>query len=338
MARTNRTTTAYDAVGNVTTQADARTGSVRLLTTPSIARPLQLAPLSRTTTAFDEVGNVTEVIDALTRRSTFGYDGRSTGKLSPSTRCSVARPRLSTRQGTSPRPPTHSTARLRTCTTSPISPRPSLTRLAIARPVLMTLSATSRPRPTRSTVLSTYAYDALNRITVMTDALDQPIHDVLRCGGQRHYSNRCSQPDFDLFLRRDESANGGVDPLSNRTTTAYDDVGNATKLTDTLSRVTTVQYDALNRQTAVIDALTNRTTTAYDAVGNVTKVTDVRSNVTSYLYDAVNRQTVVIDALTNRTTTAYDPIGNVTTSTDALNHTASYSYDALTGRPWSSTH
>jgi YD repeat-containing protein len=79
--------------------------------------------------------------------------------------------------------------------------------------------------------------------------------------------------------------------VGNHTTyTSYDSLGNLLETTDANGVVTRYEYDALNRQTAVIlnyqpgiqaDAETNvRYEFAYNAVGNRTSVRDPNGNVT----------------------------------------------------------
>jgi YD repeat-containing protein len=69
-----------------------------------------------------------------------------------------------------------------------------------------------------------------------------------------------------------------IDAATNRVSTLFDAVGNATQMTDARGNSTQFLYDADNRQTVTIDAATFRTTTLFDRVGNATQMTDARGN------------------------------------------------------------
>lgn len=173
-------------------------------------------------------------------------------------------------------------------------------------------------------LVTTYAYDKLNRQTEMTEA-----------------------------------ANGTSELRI--TTTVYDDVGNVTKVIDPLSHWTTYAYDALYRQTEVTQsahsggaAARRTTTTLYDPGNLVGAVIDPLSRATVYAYDGLDRRTMVFDAecklthteysLTGTTDMVKDPLGNLTTFThdnldrvtdeknaadvDGGNHGRTFTYDA----------
>jgi YD repeat-containing protein len=79
-----------------------------------------------------------------------------------------------------------------------------------------------------------------------------------------------------------------VDPLGNRTSYAYDNVGNQTSVTNPLGFITTSVYSAnSNRMSASVDPLGNRTTYSYDLAGQQTSRQDARGNRTSYACDSV---------------------------------------------------
>ena len=107
--------------------------------------------------------------------------------------------------------------------------------------------------------ITSFTYDALNRKTSVTQA----------------------DPD------------GAIGPLAASVTLmVYDRVGNLVKETDALGRVTTHEYDELNRRTATVKTVngqTERSETHYDAVGNITYTLDNRNRITSFKYDKLNR-------------------------------------------------
>jgi RHS repeat-associated protein len=120
-----------------------------------------------------------------------------------------------------------------------------------------------------------------------------------------------------------------TDPLGHARTTAYDPVGNRTRVTDPNSHATNWAYDADNRLTSVTDALNHATSYGYDVVGNLTTRTDPNTHLTTYGYDDARRLTSVTDALNHATSDGYDAAGNQTTRTDANGQLTTYSFDVL---------
>jgi YD repeat-containing protein len=144
---------------------------------------------------------------------------------------------------------------------------------------------------------------------------------------------------------------------------AYDSLGNVLSTTDELSRVTTFEYDALNRQSKVTQPDPDdtgslpaiETETFYDKVGNsiltrTTAGTDIRE--TGYAYDVQNRviatyrpdasgssglvfdsnlQPLTTVTLTT-TTSEFDLFGNLVLTTDAAGRETAYKYDRLNRR------
>ena len=176
---------------------------------------------------------------------------------------------------------------------------------------------------------TSYLYDALDRNTVVIDALTRrtttgydAVGNVTQVTNSRNHATNYS---YDALHRQTVVA----DALGNRTTTAYDAVSNLTQIQDVRSNYSTFAYDALDRQTTAIDQLGHRITTAYDAAGNVTTITDAIGKVATFAFDAANHQTKIVDQLGNITTTAYDVIGNATVTIDPLNHRTTTAYDVL---------
>jgi RHS repeat-associated protein len=138
---------------------------------------------------------------------------------------------------------------------------------------------------------STFAYDAMNRLTGQTLA--------------------------------------DTSTTASTSTFTYDGDGNRTGVTDPLNHTTSYAFDKLNRLTGVTDALNETTTYNYDAAGNRTGITNPLNQTTTLGYDAANRQTSIINALNQTTTIGYDAAGEKTSVTDPLNHTTTYSYTPL---------
>jgi RHS repeat-associated protein len=78
---------------------------------------------------------------------------------------------------------------------------------------------------------------------------------------------------------------------SQATTTTFDALGNATKITDPAGNVWSYGYDLLGHQTSETDPDTGTTTKVYDAAGNLSSTTDARGVSDNYTYDQLNRKT-----------------------------------------------
>jgi YD repeat-containing protein len=113
----------------------------------------------------------------------------------------------------------------------------------------------------------------------------------------------------------------------------YDAVGNLTRITDPLNRITDQQYDALNRLTVqrqpLIDGVRPVVQYDYDGLGQLISVNDPRNVTTTYTIDGLGNQTQQASPDTGPTHKTYDEAGNVKTVTDAKNQTTVYHYDAL---------
>ena len=97
---------------------------------------------------------------------------------------------------------------------------------------------------------------------------------------------------------------------------AFDAVGNATSLTDSVGNKTSWTYDAIHRVLSEIDPLGATSTYAYDAASQLTSATDRLGRVKNFGYDARGSNTtetwVVSGATVERITFAYDDVGNQT--------------------------
>jgi RHS repeat-associated protein len=123
-----------------------------------------------------------------------------------------------------------------------------------------------------------------------------------------------------------------TDPLGHATTTAYDPVGNKTRVADANGRTTTYGYDAADHLTSVTDALGYTTSYSYDATGNLVSRTDPNGHKTRYQYDAANRLTQRTDPLGRVTAYQHDANGNLTRATDANGVVTTNTYDVLNRR------
>jgi YD repeat-containing protein len=96
-----------------------------------------------------------------------------------------------------------------------------------------------------------------------------------------------------------------------------------------LNRVTSNQYDALNRLAQVTDPALGITKYAYNGLDALTQVTDPRNLATGYVVDGLGNLSQQSSPDTGSTVSSYDAAGNLLTQTDAKNQTTTYAYDAL---------
>ncbi len=144
-----------------------------------------------------------------------------------------------------------------------------------------------------------YSYDALNRlISVVESYQDGAFNPAI--------------PDQDIITRFN-----------------YDPVGNLIQIQNPKSQIQNLQYDALNRLTALIDPLTLATRYGYDQVGNTTVITDAQSQISNLQYTPLNQlKTLNYPGTTPDATFSYDKVGNRLTMGDGLG-TTNYTYDGL---------
>jgi YD repeat-containing protein len=112
----------------------------------------------------------------------------------------------------------------------------------------------------------------------------------------------------------------------------YDNNGNVTATTDPFGRITTNQYDALNRLTQVIDpqnGATQPTIYTYDAQNNLTQVTDPQGLQTKYTYNGHGNLIKQESPDTGTTQTKVNAMGNVIAKIDSMNRCTTTAYDTL---------
>jgi RHS repeat-associated protein len=179
---------------------------------------------------------------------------------------------------------------------------------------------------------TSFAYDALNRLTQTTDALNNLTTTVFDANDNVAATvdargNRTSFSYDSLNrLTQTQDAAGGLASV------VYDTAGNVLARIDQRGNRTTYSYDADNRLTQTQDAAGGLMSVVYDVAGNVLAQIDQRGNRTSFAYDALNRVVQQTDALNDLTTTVYDPVGNTIATVDARGNRTSYSYDVLNRR------
>ncbi|MEW6401338.1 MAG: RHS repeat-associated core domain-containing protein [Chloroflexota bacterium] len=185
---------------------------------------------------------------------------------------------------------------------------------------------TSQSDPTLISLTTTYDYDALDRVTRVTDPLGNYVETVYDGNGKvaqtnAYYKKPDETYDSRLIVSRTYNAADRLltetDIYGAVTTYAYDASGNVISVTDPNGHTTRYEYDAMNRRTAVIDANGFRTETVYDLAGHPIQTINTLGKIVKTDYDALGRPVTVTDAMGYQTTFVYDANGNVTKTTDA---------------------
>ncbi len=180
----------------------------------------------------------------------------------------------------------------------------------------------------------TNTYDAAHRLTAITDLLNNTTQYTLDALGDRTLTSILN-PSSVLQRKHAATFDGlgrlltDVGGVGQTTTYAYDSNGNATNITDPLSRIITQVFDSLNRRTQITDPGKGVTSTTYDAHNRPITVTDPNGNTTGYVYDGFGDVIQQTSPDTGTTVYRYDQAGNLVNRVDAAGAITNYAYDAL---------
>jgi RHS repeat-associated protein len=184
--------------------------------------------------------------------------------------------------------------------------------------------------------ITTCVYDSLTNNQSFLTSVTQPISGAYKyqpgtalVEGVFPIANFTDQNGHTTALRWDSSLNrtAMIDPFGNRTSYAYNSLGQITQITDALGNSTHARYDSVGQMIAEIDATGNRTSYAYNAFGQKIQMTDPLGNITRYQYDLMNRLLSVADPLGNRTSYAWDLDSRLESVTDPLGNVSQQRYD-----------
>ncbi|WP_232417770.1 RHS repeat-associated core domain-containing protein [Methyloversatilis thermotolerans] len=175
-------------------------------------------------------------------------------------------------------------------------------------------------------LITSYEYDALDRVVKVTDPLGNEVMSDYDANGRvwkithRYREAGGTYEVRDVLTRTFDAADRvktDTDVDGNVTTYSYDEAGNLIAVLDAEGHTTRYEYDAMNRRTAVIDATGYRTETSYSLRGDVTALTNPKGERVRFEVDALGRKTAAIDAKGYRSELAYDENGNLTCIIDA---------------------
>jgi len=148
---------------------------------------------------------------------------------------------------------------------------------------------------------------------------DQPIRII--------YPTFTREFTYDKRGRKIEERDKLSDTVTYVTQFAYDPAGNLIGKTDREGRITTYEYDSLNRLIKTIDPLDGETLFTYDDRDNLLSLTDAEGNVTRFTYDKNNRLLTETRPGTQETTYTYDANGRLASKVDPKNQKIGYEYD-----------
>jgi RHS repeat-associated protein len=313
----NRSTTLYDAAGNVTGSIDARADRVTMLYDAANRRTASIDALGkRTTSAFDAAGNLTESIDPLNFRTTYGYDalGRRTtvkdagGGVATTGYDAVGNVTVHT---------SYSILDADGASVGAIDGVGDLSQTA--------LDPAGRQKGSLD-ALGGYTANALDGSGQLR-ALTDPV------GNEWKYL-------YDSLGRQTVS----IDPLGKATTTSYYADGQVSTVTDRDGRQMLYSYDNGDRTTQVVwkdsgGTAVNTQTYSFDDNDNLLTAHDSAGTV-AYSYDERDRVKSYTNVFGQVLNYSRDADGQVTKLTDSLGGTLTSVYDAqgrLTSRQFSGT-
>ncbi len=200
------------------------------------------------------------------------------------------------------------------------------------------------------------AYDSAGRRASMTDRLGRVTHYEFDAVGREIaviYPDSTPNDLNDNPRTRKEYDLAGqlvkqIDELGRAMVYQYDPVGNQIAMTNALTEIWSMEFDANSRKTATRDPLGNTLRSVYDGVGNViqqilpdgsqvlaeydghgrlTAQVDGEGGRTQYSYDAYGALVEVIDPLGNRTSYERNERGQVTAIIDADGRRTEFKFD-----------
>ncbi|HEY9421595.1 MAG TPA: DUF6531 domain-containing protein, partial [Thermoanaerobaculia bacterium] len=183
---------------------------------------------------------------------------------------------------------------------------------------VVTRSIEVQPAGGDVTVTTTAAYDALGRVVISKDGLQNATtftydarNNVLLTVDPESFVTERTYDGLDRLTKE-------VRPEGIAVTYGYDKSSRLTSYKDALNQETTYTYDAFNRRTGVTYPDQTQESYLYDASHNPRQVTDANGNVVTQTFDAANRLTGRSASLgvgvigPNTESYAYDGLGRMT--------------------------
>lgn len=184
-----------------------------------------------------------------------------------------------------------------------------------------------------------YAYDALNRLVTVTDPYDvvvkRNLYDamgrIIKEIDAQGYSSATTDEErygeqyvYDLAGRMKSR----IDREGYETTYRYNPAGDLVTETNAMGEIYDYDYDGAGRLVSVTDPLDVTTSYSYDLAGNKLDMTDGRGKVTRYAYGSFGVLLSITNADGEKASYRYDLTQNMTEMTDALGRHTRYAYDS----------
>ncbi len=173
--------------------------------------------------------------------------------------------------------------------------------------------------------LTTFTYDALNRLVSEIDALDHTWTYAYDNAGNR-VSTTDAKGATTNYVYDDANRLVTIDyPSGADVTFTYDNAGRRLSMTDGLG-TTAWNYDEANRPASITDPFDATVQYAYDAVGNRTSLTYPNQQTVTYSYDNADRLTTVTSDQLSVASYQYDAANRLTGITRPNGVNTAYDY------------
>ncbi|WP_159434959.1 tandem-95 repeat protein [Rubritalea squalenifaciens] len=335
------TSRTFDSKRNVTSETDGL-GHVTSYSFNDSSQPTTIVDALGQATTFGynaATGNLTALTDAVGTTTSFGYSGSNLASLTDANGVvtSFSHDSLGREQGMTVKDAAGNVLRSESYTYDDNGNR------------LTTTTTRTKQDGTVDTLVTSFTYDAENRVRVTTLPDGSTTEVIYNSFGKQQKT--IDQLQRETLYEYDDRGNLVKTTYHDNTfsTTTYDLENRSVASTNRMGVTTYFVYDALGRMTAtilpddsmpasVLDSVADilassaladnpRTVTEYDADGRVVASIDALGNRTEFEYDAAGRRTLVRDALGKETLTTYNAVGSQVSVTDALNRTTSFVYD-----------
>jgi len=139
--------------------------------------------------------------------------------------------------------------------------------------------------------------------------------------------------DIDRLIKQVDDAGVQTYNINATSRFVYDAVGNVIQEIDPTGRVTTREYDRLNRVVKSTSPGAEQSAPTmeyvYDVLGNVARATNGEGETTESIYDSLGREISQFDANGDETRYRYDAFGNLLSVIDAVQNITDFQYDKL---------
>ena len=184
------------------------------------------------------------------------------------------------------------------------------------------------PGGATESLLTTFAYDAFDRVATTTAAdgsTTSVAYNLLgNVSSRTDELGRVTLMSYDLMGRLVQTKH----PDGTSESRGYDGEGRVLTQTDRDGAITSFSYDVLGRLTTTTFADGAAISNSYDAAGQLVAAIDARGNTSRSTYDPAGRRTSIVDSVGNGAVFTYDANGNQT-AVDLNGHATTFTWDAV---------